>query len=338
MDQQNPNLTNPSGQNVSATSTNDPGSSEAETVNQSPSTNPTKPGKKIVLIVAVVLLLLAAGSAAAYFLVFKNQATPSPSPTPAVESTPDPTADWKTYSNSEYSYSIQYPDTWATRNVAAGAGESEALPNSRQIEIYEKDYPKDYKFEGITIQVLENPSLPQKTITLNGLTMYVFDTQEGEIYYVKIPTKNSYLEFTGAGGYTADENKNNIIKQIFSTFKFTDNNRDLKTYTGKSFTFNYPSSWNYDGSYTITSPNGIKIVANEEGTMMNECTQEQGTETKTGYVLKKYNRVANTEACAGGDILEKQIWVIKTSDSYGPGLQITYKSSIPSADKDIETQ
>lgn len=42
------------------------------------------------------------------------QPVPQPTPTPAAVATPtsDPTADWKTYTNTKYGYLIRYPEKW----------------------------------------------------------------------------------------------------------------------------------------------------------------------------------------------------------------------------------
>lgn len=48
----------------------------------------------------------------------------SPTPTTAIP-TPDPTADWKTYTNSKYQYSFKYPNDW----LLFTEGESEVLTN-----------------------------------------------------------------------------------------------------------------------------------------------------------------------------------------------------------------
>lgn len=83
---------------------------------QSPQTGGTSSLKRIILILTTVILLLAIVGGA-YLLGTKNnnsktvsQITPTATATPTPTS--DPTANWKTYTNPKYGYSIKYPADW----------------------------------------------------------------------------------------------------------------------------------------------------------------------------------------------------------------------------------
>ena len=84
----------------------------------------------------------------------------SPTETPAVisiptsTSTPDPTANWQTYINSEYGYSIKYPIALKTQVVAAGAGTREAPPNARELYIYNPEMEESYMNRYINLEAL----------------------------------------------------------------------------------------------------------------------------------------------------------------------------------------
>ena len=74
----------------------------------------------IYILIGVLILAVAAG---AYYLGRSTSSkpssnptvtyqTPQPTPIPTSSSTPDETADWKTYTNSRYSFSIKHPDSF----------------------------------------------------------------------------------------------------------------------------------------------------------------------------------------------------------------------------------
>lgn len=80
----------------------------------------------LVALVIFVILLVAAGAAYAGIQIGKKQVTPGsiltfqPTPIPAIptvtESSPipinDPTADWKTYTDTKYKFQFKYPSEW----------------------------------------------------------------------------------------------------------------------------------------------------------------------------------------------------------------------------------
>jgi hypothetical protein len=89
-------------------------------VEPSPLVNPVEPppppnSPKWPLIVAgLVILLFAAIGVAGYFYLNPQQSATSDSTSPLASpsSTPDPTADWQTYSNSSLGINFQYPWEW----------------------------------------------------------------------------------------------------------------------------------------------------------------------------------------------------------------------------------
>jgi hypothetical protein len=48
-----------------------------------------------------------------------NTPTPTSSPTSSITPTSSPTANWKSYSNAQYGYSIKYPPDWTARNLGS---------------------------------------------------------------------------------------------------------------------------------------------------------------------------------------------------------------------------
>ena len=89
-------------------------SDSTEQIPLEPPVEKPKPKIKLpIIIVLFVIFLLIAGGAAAYLFILKPTPpekiiTEKMSP-PTSTPTPDPTADWKTYENSEENYSFKYP-------------------------------------------------------------------------------------------------------------------------------------------------------------------------------------------------------------------------------------
>lgn len=80
---------------------------------------PKEPKKSSPLfVIALILLLVVVLGLGGYFVwtkyFNKTEVTPTPSPVAEVISTPtpDPTADWKTYTNTAVGFSVRYPSDW----------------------------------------------------------------------------------------------------------------------------------------------------------------------------------------------------------------------------------
>src|SRR3989344_3439634 len=72
-----------------------------------------KPKSKLFLLLAISAVgLLSAGVGYYAALQQKNIAYVLPSAAPQVVSTPDQTANWKTYTNKEVDFSFKYPSSW----------------------------------------------------------------------------------------------------------------------------------------------------------------------------------------------------------------------------------
>lgn len=90
-------------------------------------------GFALIAILVVVALLIGVGGTVAYFKLFQKPA-PSPSPASVTQSpTPNETvyteesrsANWKTYTNQKYSFSLKYPVDWTFKEYREG----EFIPN-----------------------------------------------------------------------------------------------------------------------------------------------------------------------------------------------------------------
>jgi len=201
--------------------------------------------KKWVLIYGVVAVLLYGGIY--YFVLSKNKSNPysyntSPSPTQSVQKpspTTDPTANWKTYTNTKYGYTFKYPNPW-TENCSKDI--SQNSPLSQSVIVCPEAYPTgpfggipayfnvtvESKKIGETAQDIkklkekENPSIKEVSVPKIANYDVAASYFEGAgipnatVYLVKNPSDTTYMNITGDG---IDEN---IYNQILSTFKFTD--------------------------------------------------------------------------------------------------------------------
>jgi len=217
-----------------------------------PVPEPSKPkvNKKLVMAIAAVLLLLTAGSIAAYFLVFKNQtAQPSPIPTPEATATPDPTANWETYTNEKYGFSLKYPTGWTfaerkdANNNSTGAFLFTSPATSEKIGAYTltinvedttessiEDYvnslisqnpvrqPGQLKFDERTqLSIDEQPAIKLSNVfAYDQAVDKIFILYNQKLFSISYPVGEENLNI-----YQAVEN-NKIAIQILSTFQFTD--------------------------------------------------------------------------------------------------------------------
>lgn len=187
---------------------------------------------KIIMFIIILLLLCALG----YMIYQNNQLKsqlaykPIETPTPSLEPipTPNPTANWPLYTNTLYNYSIKYPQTFLTQNLTAGAGETEALPTSRHIFIFNTKNEETYVNRYIEIQHfdLETPMsggyTKTNTAVGNKSAIKYTSTDPGvlfDIYRVNLDNNQGILEIN----VTNFEDKKEVAKQILSTFQFIDN-------------------------------------------------------------------------------------------------------------------
>ncbi len=87
-------------------------------------------------------VLLLAGAVWGAYLIGQRQTKPTLQPTPTPEfatPTPDPTADWQTYTNTEYGYSIKYPREWDLVEPGSNGEGSIALQNYLESQVTEEE-------------------------------------------------------------------------------------------------------------------------------------------------------------------------------------------------------
>lgn len=184
------------------------------------------------LLLAVIFLFLFAGLAFAGIklwqtgVIFKKntKTVEESSPTP-IESTPtlDPTADWKTYTNTQYDYQISYPPEFFPHCNAAGCLNSPAVSNSISLYIVKSSETESYINRYVDLEILgvlpatsTNQSSVQTTLSGYSATKVTTNNAPFVTYYLKNPAQNGYLQIM----VTTTADKVTIADQILSTFKF----------------------------------------------------------------------------------------------------------------------
>jgi hypothetical protein len=215
---------------------------------------------KILIIIAVILLAIYGGIY--YFAInnIYNLSNYSKKSTPTSVSkistpTPDPTANWKTYTDSKYGYSIKYPTQWDANLPPVGHGILIGQgPNENQITI------GIFSTKNAT---MANSCKQTQQILLDNIPAsrcnfaQQISEERGVAYNPPIISKTIYIEALHNNQYysvslssdqTSDKFK--YFDQILSTFKFTDQNQadptaNWKTYTDKEseYSIRYPKEW-----------------------------------------------------------------------------------------------
>ena len=206
----------------------------------------------IILVVVIVMLVGAVG----YFAFVKKsepvaqQPTPTPtqvtntpksSPTPTT--TPaDPTANWKTYTNTQHGIEFKYPNNWEIDAADTNKGQADSFLDVHLTNYKVADRADCSKFIGMEIQAFHpiegsfdtfvksqvntggmGPSGNLTPIIIGGHTAYKVDNSGwdggcgGPGYFIKASSTKYMYIFSGRGKETDQK----IIDQILATFKFT---------------------------------------------------------------------------------------------------------------------
>lgn len=223
---------------------------------------------KYLPIIIIALIAGIIGSGSTYFAL-NSKTKPqliiisNPSPTPSL---PDLTANWKTYTNTQYGAEFKYPEKYINSRFASNLTTPKLLVKTLKEGIVNGCY-FDPQFP--------NPTQKVGTININNIDFcltYSSDAAMGQLeknyYYTTFKNDNYYIlkfsvkyvntcgMYSGLSDQTACENfiKNfhdiveKPIDQILSTLKFTDQNQTTdiskwKTYTNSQYSFQikYPS-------------------------------------------------------------------------------------------------
>lgn len=174
-----------------------------------------------------------------------NSSTPIPSP--------NPTADWETYSNEIYNYSFKYPPF-------ASVKESNFMGTIQSTTIT----LNEEKFIDIYIQLTENwngtdnANLKEKNYSVNGISALKESNSDSHnppqqiIYF-----ESNNIVYRIQLNYTGEQEYADLFDQILSTFKLENENNYINSQLG--FSLKIPNSWS--GFYEAeTSEN--KVIFN----------------------------------------------------------------------------
>lgn len=231
----------------------------------------------------VVLISIAGFFGYQNFLMHKQIAKLSiqPVPTPIPTIPVDPTANWKTYTNTKYNFSFKYPSSFSTEILAAG-GQNEADSNSRNFFVYQTGANRKYEERYLNFEVTQIEPNYQGTITqstLNGISAKKITLLniQFDIYSIKL-SSGEFIEI-----YVSNNvNKKDVVDQILSTFKFIEpsasptpqisyvrpeisDTSSWKVYTLKNIQFKAPQEARVsitDGDAVITLPESVIPSAN----------------------------------------------------------------------------
>jgi len=210
-------------------------------------------GSKFKWALLIVVLLLIIGGGTYYLgarqnkLIVQKQATPTvtqSTPTP----TSDPTANWKTYTNTQNYYSFQYPDAMfsiqeegSRTRLLEGMGyafEVNAIQTTDTMENWLIKEKNNGQFPDDNWKSVQSTFQSYPALLLQSLS----NTMQVAMDVFVIKNNNLIYEIS----FSKEASDKTVVDQILSTFKFI--NQTQKTYTGKDFTFTYPNNWLTDNT------------------------------------------------------------------------------------------
>jgi len=224
-----------------------------EQSHSAPLPNPSNPSKIFILIFIAVLTVI---GIVGYVLGSRknqtvNQQTITISPTvsqPSPTATPDETANWKTYTNKKYNYSVAYPSTWILReepNVSFSSPINESTANGTLINggtiVIFVDNNRAFTNKSLTTidalydfykNVYSNKSqtdfivTDRKYITVSGepALRYIAEAPglaDGTMVGTMVVYKNDIYRIDVNYGKNNKQEVIELFDQILSTFKFT---------------------------------------------------------------------------------------------------------------------
>lgn len=219
--------------------------------------------------IALVIVAVFGGFFLAWYLLMGPGKTPVVTNTTIPAITIDPTADWKTYTNATYGYTIKYPTGWVYAQSKAVDVETDEVKNT-SIDFKLADANKitiiteaKAKNAGVTLTQFatdfvtpaDKATITTKTATKIGSIdgfqelVTISDPASKGLWYFTQSTDNFYVFVTKEATQSSD------IKSMLSTFKLTTATSSTTattptattslTYTNAQYGFNltFPSTW-----------------------------------------------------------------------------------------------
>lgn len=300
----------------------DPVTQENIALPQAHPTSIEQPKQNNFLVILLSVLLLLSVSIAAFF-AYQTQTLvkeltllkSSPTPVSSTEPTLDPTADWKTYTNTSSNYSIKYPSNWKIENQSAGSMGT-IVPDARYIQIgYGNAVSGVLGIEELQIIPPSEEANLNSTKVVGNLTLRCngqFTSDTKTWCWIKVPNMDKYLNIQVFKN--TNEEMNGLLDQILSTFKFSesDSTANWKTYTNNEFGFQmkYPPVWKLEVDKNVATNGNREFRFKTE---KNEYVSGVIFDGPTGYIQKLEDWEKKLDI-RNGDTL-----FISYTDNMGPG-------------------
>lgn len=281
-----------------------------------------KPPRENFLLIAIILAFLAVffavGISVGTYLT-RNQEPPAKTivSTPTAVPATNPTATWKTFTNSQYGYFFRYPDTrYVTdndfKNIYLSFKDKKKAIGERAIVVSVSNTPQeDFLKQHIKLEIgADNSQVKPEPYNLGGIEgiKIIVNTAAGTSeFYIFARYKNSSYIIGGPAVFETSGKKE--MDQILSTFKFLDQTEtsgmeNWKTYSSSKYSFMFQ----YPNSVSLTDREGEGVFLTLWGP-----TQRQGTEFHDGISLSFKEKllkgqtvqdIANSEVSSGIEVLQ----------------------------------
>ena len=259
-------------------------------------------------------------------------ATPSPSPE-LVKTSPTPTSDlttdWKTYTNSKYNFSVDYPTSLKLQIFPTSTYDTfsfisnDISKNGVNIHIDPVSLNASEDLKSWLLKNTYGSTGPVPRTTLPPPTIYPYvnaidssitgfwEESGSEVLskHIYLKKKNVIFEFSVHGLQAGDNYKDNpkaqvILERMISSFILIDQNQttdtsNWKTYQGKDFSIKYPPNLTPGGSMMLV--HGVSFGSSD-------LHFTYGNEIDSGYM---YNFVFGSEIPSNS--AQKTIWLGKTA-------------------------
>lgn len=142
-----------------------------------------------------------------------------PKPAQNISPTPDPTANWKTYTDQENNFSFKYPSDWNTDSSYKSVNSSIHFFKAGDKHLYTYMQAKGNEQLIVSLQVNQSLDEIQKRLNINDSSTTVAGKKALRfatgVYVLLGPSNNKILSV-----YIPQYPSNGIFDQILSTFKF----------------------------------------------------------------------------------------------------------------------
>jgi len=230
------------------------------------------------------------------------QPSPQPSPTPAAVATPtaDPTANWQTYTNTKYGYSIKYPSELESKDVDPSTVLGPTGVTAHNFIVWgPTQRPQTEFYDGLSVilGVVTNPEeLPLRDFADQASQPTVGERESfeeiqigdlrgfkavgvglGRFTHIFLPykTADKVIKFTVIWGGEKEEEYRENFNLMLSTFRFLEE-EEWQTYTDDvyRYSFEYPPDFLIT-DYSATERRNIKLSKDNYEVMVRAGKQKE---------------------------------------------------------------